>query len=534
MGPSGSGKSTLLYILGALDPPIVRHRHARRHGPVRARRARAGGVSQRAHRLRVPGPLAAAAVLGARERADARRWSRPPAQQDGGGREARPRDPRRRSGLGSRLDHRPGELSGGEKQRAAIARALIRNPTLLLCDEPTGNLDASIADSVADLLLDLHAAHNTILVVVTHSAGPGGAIPGALPHGGPRAGRRLTMSLFRLALRSATYYWRTNLAVLLGVGAAVAVLGGALLVGDSVRGSLRDIALGRLGKTDQALVVRRSSSAKRLADEHRARRRLAAGAAHRRDRLRHPRAVRQPRRRRRRLRRRRALLDVSRRAAAGGSRDLAGAGRGARRSKPATCSWCGCSGRPRSRSSRCSGARRRSAARSALTLSEVLTRERLGEFSLRPQQAELRAVFAPLRRVQRDLGVQDRVNTVLIAGAGRRGGAATPSRARADARGSRHQRQAVGGWHAGHRRHHQRHPQPVPRRRASATPARSSGSHELPVFTYLANTMRVGDRSVPYSLIAATRSRARAARARRTRTCAPTPARQHQHRCRSS
>ena len=61
------------------------------------------------------------------------------------------------------------------------------------------------------------------------------------------------MSLWRLALRSATYYWRTNLAVLLGVAAAVAVLGGALLVGDSVRGSLRDIALGRLGRTDQVV-----------------------------------------------------------------------------------------------------------------------------------------------------------------------------------------------------------------------------------------------------------------------------------------
>ncbi|HEX6975724.1 MAG TPA: ATP-binding cassette domain-containing protein, partial [Vicinamibacterales bacterium] len=73
-------------------------------------------------------------------------------------------------GLGDRLDHRPGELSGGEKQRAAVARALIRNPVLLLCDEPTGNLDRASADAVATLLLDLHASQNGILVVVTHSA----------------------------------------------------------------------------------------------------------------------------------------------------------------------------------------------------------------------------------------------------------------------------------------------------------------------------------------------------------------------------
>jgi lipoprotein-releasing system ATP-binding protein len=75
----------------------------------------------------------------------------------------------RQVGLEQRADHRPAELSGGERQRVAIARGLIRSPRLLLCDEPTGNLDRASAEGVASLLLDLHRQQNAILIVVTHS-----------------------------------------------------------------------------------------------------------------------------------------------------------------------------------------------------------------------------------------------------------------------------------------------------------------------------------------------------------------------------
>ena len=80
-------------------------------------------------------------------------------------------------GLGERLDHRPGELSGGEKQRVAIARSLIHQPRLLLCDEPTGNLDHASAATVASLLLDLHQRLQNVLIVVTHSAALGERFP---------------------------------------------------------------------------------------------------------------------------------------------------------------------------------------------------------------------------------------------------------------------------------------------------------------------------------------------------------------------
>lgn len=72
-------------------------------------------------------------------------------------------------GLSARIDHKPAALSGGERQRVALARALVLEPRLVLCDEPTGNLDAEAASAVTALLLDLHRRHRTILVVVTHS-----------------------------------------------------------------------------------------------------------------------------------------------------------------------------------------------------------------------------------------------------------------------------------------------------------------------------------------------------------------------------
>jgi lipoprotein-releasing system ATP-binding protein len=74
-----------------------------------------------------------------------------------------------RVGLADRLDHRPAELSGGQRQRAALARALINRPSLLLADEPTGNLDRVTADTVAELLLELQRQEQMLLIVATHS-----------------------------------------------------------------------------------------------------------------------------------------------------------------------------------------------------------------------------------------------------------------------------------------------------------------------------------------------------------------------------
>jgi lipoprotein-releasing system ATP-binding protein len=165
MGPSGSGKSTLLAILGALETPTSGTVSLAGEDPQRLperelaafRNRRVGFVFQdhcllpqltAIENVLVPtlvAPPDASATARARELLEA-------------------------VGLGARLAHRPSQLSGGEKQRVALARALVMQPALVLCDEPTGNLDARSAETVGSLLLELQARLRSVLVVATHSS----------------------------------------------------------------------------------------------------------------------------------------------------------------------------------------------------------------------------------------------------------------------------------------------------------------------------------------------------------------------------
>ena len=169
MGPSGSGKSSLLYMLGAMDPPTSgtitlggRNPFGLKPSELALFRNSEIGFVFQDHCLlpqcsvleNVLVPTLVAPSRGSKPNDDPERQARTLIDQ---------------VGLGDRIDHRPGELSGGEKQRVAIARALIRSPHLVLCDEPTGNLDQKAAESVASLLLDLHRQHQSILITVTHS-----------------------------------------------------------------------------------------------------------------------------------------------------------------------------------------------------------------------------------------------------------------------------------------------------------------------------------------------------------------------------
>jgi lipoprotein-releasing system ATP-binding protein len=168
MGPSGCGKSTLLYILGALDPPTSGSLTIDNTNPYALterdqasfRGAHVGFVFQ--DHLLLPQLSALDNVLAPTLVA--------PAGADRTAFTDRARTLLAGVGLVDRLDHRPAELSGGERQRVAVARALIRQPSLLLCDEPTGNLDGRSADEVANVLVSIQREAKTMMVVVTHSA----------------------------------------------------------------------------------------------------------------------------------------------------------------------------------------------------------------------------------------------------------------------------------------------------------------------------------------------------------------------------
>ena len=164
VGPSGSGKSTLLYVLGALEPPTAGtvtldgvNPFALSSTELAVFRNRCVGFVFQDHLLlpqcTVLENVLIPTLVGERE----------PDAPD------RARELLDGVGLADRLDHRPGELSGGERQRVSLARALIRRPPLLLCDEPTGNLDRAAGDVVASVLFDLHERQKTILLIVTHN-----------------------------------------------------------------------------------------------------------------------------------------------------------------------------------------------------------------------------------------------------------------------------------------------------------------------------------------------------------------------------
>lgn len=163
-GPSGSGKSTLLHILGSLDTPSSGGVEINSIDPfalpelelARFRNTVVGFVFQDHHLLPQHSLLENVLI-------PALAFGRPePAVV------VRARELLDRVGLSHRLDHRPGQLSGGECQRTALARGLLHQPKLLLCDEPTGSLDRRTAQSVADLLFELHAAEGNVMVIVTH------------------------------------------------------------------------------------------------------------------------------------------------------------------------------------------------------------------------------------------------------------------------------------------------------------------------------------------------------------------------------
>lgn len=163
MGPSGSGKSTLMNILGCLDTPSkgeyilngINVSHMTDNELAEVRNKEIGFVFQTFNLLprntaldNVALPLVYAGINKENRR-------------------TRAKTSLENVGLGNRMDHKPNELSGGQRQRVAVARALINNPSIILADEPTGNLDTKTSIEIMGLVEDIHAKGNTI-ILVTH------------------------------------------------------------------------------------------------------------------------------------------------------------------------------------------------------------------------------------------------------------------------------------------------------------------------------------------------------------------------------